>query len=479
MMVHVYKNGTIQSISNSANPTTATYFDVPLNSEGNWTVYAQAYDKAGNSVKIKIAAHVDRTAPPVPSNLVAYVYNKVRTGGTTPSSTLYGFGTWTNRYVRVQTVSGQNRDNLTNAVTLSGFWQFYYDARNNANKSVGTSPYNVNSSGLGIYDFKGAANAVDGKNKIRFKGCDKANNCSEWAPYSDVWIDITVPVCTVRKSITSGGESSYGWLGIGETARVTATCNDPTSTLASGCTESSFYHDYNYQINTTTAGAKGNGKAGSFKDAAGNSVDCTAAERIQIDYIKPSCTVRGGSTTWTNKSRTVTGTCSDTGGSGCVRNISHTYDYDINTSTGGAAGNSKGGSVTDKADNVTACVADQTVKVDRTNPYITANREPGVYEILHPAHIDVTLTCHDDLSGLSTRFDKSYSVSFMSPVRPFSVAECFADNAGNEACYSKGSYSAKTYGRHPDCGVELYYSCRTSGCGVESYNSCRTSSCGV
>ena len=38
--------------------------------------------------------------------------------------------------------------------------------------------------------------------------------------------------------------------GIGETARVTATCNDPTSTLASGCTVSSFYHDYNYQINT-------------------------------------------------------------------------------------------------------------------------------------------------------------------------------------------------------------------------------------
>ena len=38
-----------------------------------------AYDKAGNKIEINIAANLDRTPPPVPNNLIAYVYNKVRT----------------------------------------------------------------------------------------------------------------------------------------------------------------------------------------------------------------------------------------------------------------------------------------------------------------------------------------------------------------------------------------------------------------
>ena len=438
-----------------------------------------AYDKAGNKIEIKIAANLDRTPPPIPSNLEAFQYNKVRDEGTSVSSTSYKFGTWINRYVQVKTVSGQNRDNESKGVTLSGFWQFYYDARNNANTRVGTSDYATNSSGQGVYNFKGAASAVDGKNKIRFMGCDKAGNCSEWGIYKDVWIDITVPKCAVAKSITKGAESDQLWLGIGETARVTATCTDPTTTLASGCTVGSFYHDYNYQINTHTAGADGNGKGGSFTDHAGNSVTCTASERIQIDYANPTCSVSGGSSSWTNNQRVVKGTCSDTGGSGCRGSISHTYNYDINTSAGGAAGNGNGGYVYDRADNVVSCAANQVVKVDRTMPYVTVSPSPGVYNIDKPGRLKVTITCHDALSGLSSKFDVNYSVDYMSPITPFYIGKCCADNAGNETCYTRGEYSAKTHGRHPDCGVELYYSCRTSGCGVESYKSCRTSACGV
>ena len=437
-----------------------------------------AYDKAGNEIQIKIAANLDRTPPPVPSNLIAYLYNKERTAGTSVSKSSYSFGNWTNRYVRVQTAGGQSRDDLTNGVNLSGFWQFYYDARNNAGTRVGTEDYSTNSLGIGMYDFKGTASQVDGKNKIRYMGCDKAGNCSDWGAYKDVWIDITIPVCDVNRTL-SGSESGYGWLGAGETATVTAYCSDPTTTQASGCTVAQFSHLYNSNINTTTAGAAGNNNGGSFTDAAGNSVTCAANQRVQIDYNYPTCKVSGGSSTWTNKSRTVTGTCSDTGGSGCVGNISHTYNYDIQTSTGGAAGNSSGGSVTDKADNVTACAANQTVKVDRTMPYVTVNKAPGVYNIDKPGQLHVTITCHDALSGLSGKFDTSYSVSYMSPIEPFYIGKCCADNAGNETCYTRGEYSAKTYGRHPDCGVELYYSCRTSGCGVESYKSCRTSACGV
>ena len=436
-----------------------------------------AYDKAGNKIEIKIAANLDRTPPPIPSKLKAYLYNKVRTEGTTVSKNAYSFSTWSNKYVRVQTESNQNRDDLTEGVTLSGFWQFYYDARNNAGARVGISDYSINSLGNGVYDFKGTANEVDGKNKIRFMGCDKAGNCSDWAPYKEVWIDITVPKCTVTKSITSGAESDYGWLGIDETARVTADCSDPTTTLASGCSTSTFYYDYKSQINTKTAGARGNNNAGSFTDNAGNTVNCVADKRIQIDYSAPKCSVSGGSSAWTNGSRTVTGTCSDTGGSGCVKNISHTYSSDINTTTAGAAGNNSGGSVKDKADNVTACAANQTVKVDRTMPYVTVDVSPGTYE--SNDDIDVTATCHDDLSGLSGTFVKSFTGTMFAPTKGMYIAKCCEDNAGNKMCYDKGPYKIKIYGRHDSCGIQSYKTCRTEGCGVESYKTCSTAACGV
>ncbi|MBQ8535228.1 MAG: type II secretion system protein [Bacilli bacterium] len=432
------------------------------------------YDKAGNKVEVKIAAHLDRTAPPVPENLVANVYNKVRDAGTAPSSSPYGFKMWTNRYVRVKTAAGQNVDNLSSNTNLSGFWQFYYDARNHAGNSVGTPDYHTNSSGVGVYDFKGTAAQVDGKNKIRFMGCDKAGNCSAYGTYKEVWIDITIPVCDVVRTL-NGSESSYGWLGIGESATVTAFCSEPTTAVASGCITDEFSTRYANTINTTTAGAGGNNVGGSFTDYAGNTIQCPANQRVQIDHVAPVCTVSGGSSKWTNTSRTVTGKCSDSGGSGCRGNISHTYNYDIETYSGGAAGNNNGGSIGDKADNYVDCAANQTVKVDRTNPYVTVNYSPGEYN----GKITVTATCHDSLSGLSGRFDKTYTATTPEPIRSWNIGKCCEDNAGNSMCDSKGSYGIKTYGRHSDCGVESYKTCRTSGCGVGAYNYCSHKNCGT
>lgn len=52
----------------------------------------------------------------------------------------------------------------------------------------------------------------------------------------------------------------------------------------------SFYLKYyNYEINTSTAGANGNNNAGSFTDAADNSINCVADKRIQIDNYNPKC----------------------------------------------------------------------------------------------------------------------------------------------------------------------------------------------
>ena len=438
-----------------------------------------AYDKAGNKIEIKIAANLDRTAPPVPNNLNAYIYNKVRTGGTSPSSTSYSFGTWTNRYVRVETALGQNKDNLSEGVTLSGFWQFYYDARNNLGSSVGTSPYNTYSSNIGYYDFKGTASAVDGKNKIRFKGCDKAGNCSDYGTDRQVWIDITVPTCSVSRSL-NGSESSYGWLGIGESATVTATCYDPTSTLASGCTQGSFSHTYNYQINTTTAGAAGNNKGGSFSDRAGNTVTCAANQTVRTDYKNPTCSVTGGNDAWTNQSRTVKATCSDTGGSNCVTlTMSHTYTTNTNTTKGGAKGVGKGGTFYDKAGNKVDCLANQTVKVDVVNPYNVYDLPPGTYH--SNEDLSVTLRCADDFSGVSNTYSyqKPWTVNLPAPSQHSNISLCCKDMAGNTVCPQNGAWIVKIYGRDESCGPEEYKKCRTSGCGVGAYKSCRTSGCGV
>ena len=436
------------------------------------------YDKSGNSTKVKIAANLDRTPPPVPNSLVAYVYNKVRTGGTSVSSTGYTFSTWTNKYVQVQTAGGQNHDKLSHNTSLSGFWQFRYYAQNNAGNRVGSGDFSTYTSGIGVYDFKGTAAQVDGKNQIKFMGCDKAGNCSEWGTQKQVWIDITVPSCTVTRHL-SGSESSYGWLGIGEAATVRATCNDPTSTLASGCTVGSFEHLYNYQINTTTAGADGNGKAGSFTDYAGNSVDCTATQRVQIDYTAPKCSVSGGDPAWTNKSRTVKATCSDTGGSGCVKTtMSHTYSTNTNSTQGGAVGLGQGGTFYDKADNNVNCPANQTVKVDVVNPYNVWDNPPGTYD--SNTGITVTVRCQDDFSGVSDTYSyrEPWVVNVPSPTKNMKIGMCCKDMAGNTVCPSHGPWNVRYYSRDEDCGAEEYNSCATSGCGVKAYNTCANKACG-
>ena len=437
-----------------------------------------AYDKSGNKIEIEIEANLDRTPPPVPNSLVAYVFNKERTAGTSVTNTAYNFATWTNRYVRVQTAAGQDRDNLSNNVTLSGFWQFYYEARNHNGGRVGTKDYNTNSGGIGMYDFVGTAEQVDGKNKIRFMGCDKAGNCSEWGTFREEWIDITIPECKVYRTL-HGSESLYKWLGRDESATVTADCSDSSTTLASGCTLATFSHLYNYQINTHTAGAKGNNKGGSFTDYAGNSIDCVADQRIQIDYQNPTCSTTGGSTTWTNGNRTVTGTCSDTGGSGCVKNISYTYTSNIATNSAGPAGDGNPGKVYDKADNSVECSATRPVYIDKTPPHVTYSPNPSNNQY-ESGGITAKATCVDTGgSGLSSRFDVSYSAHLPSPNSGRSgIGKCCEDVAGNLMC-DTATYRIYHECAHKVCGVKHYYSCRTSGCGVELYKKCANKACGT
>ena len=172
---------------------------------------------------------------------------------------------------------------------------------------------------------------------------DKAGNSTTCPANQTVKIDKTKPTCT-----SSGGSSS--WRNTNLT--ITGTCSDKGGSGCAGNTTKTF--DSN--TNTTTA------SPGTVKDNAGNSVSCPANQTVRIDKTKPTCTSSGGSTSWTNGTITIKGTCSDKGGSGCVGNVSKTFNYEINTTTASP------GTVKDKAGNSASCPANQTVRIDKTAP---------------------------------------------------------------------------------------------------------------
>ena len=94
---------------------------------------------------------------------------------------------------------------------------------------------------------------------------------------------------------------------------------------------------------------------------------------IRIDKTKPTCVSSGGSTSWTNSSRTLVGTCSDSR-SGCKGNASWYIYWEGNWS------NLSPGTVSDNAGNSTVCPANQTVRIDKTAPNVSYSLGGGTYQ---------------------------------------------------------------------------------------------------
>ena len=117
----------------------------------------------------------------------------------------------------------------------------------------------------------------------------------------------------------------------------------------------------------------------------------------RIDKIPPTCTTSGGNKTWTSGSRTITGTCSDTGGSGCKGNISYKYTAADNTNwvidNAGPAGAEKGGTVYDNAGNSATCQANQSIRLDRKKPTCTSSG--GKSDWVVGGSVTITGTCSD------------------------------------------------------------------------------------
>ncbi|MBS7020823.1 MAG: type II secretion system protein [Firmicutes bacterium] len=175
---------------------------------------------------------------------------------------------------------------------------------------------------------------------------DNAGN-SAVCPSTTVRIDKTKPTCS-----TSGGSTT--WTNGNRT--LTGTCAD---TGGSGC-----------RGNVTrafTSNTNGSYSPGTVYDNAGNSVSCPSTT-VRIDKTAPTCSTTGGSTSWTNGNRTLTGACTDTGGSGCRGNVTRSFTSNTN-------GSYSPGTVYDNAGNSVSCSA-TTVRIDKTPPGTVSYKDP-------------------------------------------------------------------------------------------------------
>ena len=237
---------------------------------------------------------------------------------------------------------------------------------------------------------------------------DNIGNKTECSQLVNTFVDKTAPVC-----VSSGGSDT--WTNASRT--LTGTCSDQDS----GCV-SNVSKDYTTQTEVY------NQSAGTVYDKAGNSTVCPANQTVKIDKTAPSCSSSGGSSSWTNDSRTLVGTCSDSGGSLCVGNASWYINWE------GEWSNLSPGKVKDNAGNETQCPANQTVKVDKTAPTYNISVSGTSYNGGYQNSYTISVTCSDNRSGIAsgnvyeTKSSKGWN----------NTAGTCRDNAGNTTSYSRG-----------------------------------------
>ncbi len=237
---------------------------------------------------------------------------------------------------------------------------------------------------------------------------DNIGNKTECSQLVNTFVDKTPPTCA-----SSGGSDT--WTNGSRT--LTGTCSDPDS----GCV-SNVSKDYTTQTEVY------NQSPGTVYDKAGNSTVCPADQTVKIDKTPPTCVSSGGSDSWTNTSRTLVGTCSDTGGSGCAGNASWTVSYETNVT------NQSPGKVKDNAGNEIQCPANQTIRVDKTAPTYDISVSGTAYNGGYQNSYTIKVTCKDSASGIA-----SGSVTETKSSKGWNnTAGTCKDNAGNTASYSRG-----------------------------------------
>lgn len=308
----------------------------------------------------------------------------------------YTSGTWVdkNGMVRIRTVCNDNDHGNSKVKVSNCVENFSYDYSTEINTRT----------------------AKVGGDNISKTIRDYAGNTTVCSKDYEVKIDTHEPTCTLSSTV-DGKDYNKKW--INQNVIVRAICDDPHGRIKSKCNSSvnnSVFYEYNSNINTTTAGAKGDGKVGRIYDIAGNYADCAADEIVKIDKDKPECSVKAITKNnnkeyngdWTNQTVTVTATCSDKGGSDCTKTFLE-KDYSSDTSgQAGVVGVNKGGSFTDGAGNSVNCKT-VGVYVDKTKP--TCKLSGGDSSWTNGSRTIVGTCTDKGGSGCAGNISKSYSAS--------------------------------------------------------------------
>lgn len=295
----------------------------------NIIVTGSVEDKVGNKGTCEIKVNVDLVNPTIPTSSILYADNRQNRGS---------INQYTNRPL------WWGNFNATDTMSKVDHYEY-------SDGCTGVSNGNLNSS----YVYTGL---VDKKYCIR--SVDRSGRTSNWSNPNYIKVDQvapSVPTSNVRYNNASGtikNDTNYTnqnlWWG------------DFSST-----DRGSGINHYEYSDGCTGI-SNGISLGGNYRDTmnkrycvrsvdnAGNYSNWSKPTYIKIDKIVPTCK-SSGNDVWTNQdSVTITGICSDEGGSGCRSNASKV----VSTS-------SSPGTVYDNAGNSSVCPV-QTVKIDKIAP---------------------------------------------------------------------------------------------------------------
>lgn len=249
---------------------------------------------------------------------------------------------WTNQNVTL-TVNGAKDKGDNNVEPGSGLADAAYSFDGGATWQASASKtYKSNTSGIVI--------------KVR----DKLGNIYTHSSIAITKIDKTAPTCS-----WSGDTNVAPNAWTNQNRSISVSCNDLGG---SNCNVNTLNKSWLFNTGTTRT----TDLSYEIKDNAGNVTICSKTANVFVDKTPPSCINSGGSASWTNKDITLTGNCSDTGGSGCKDNVIRTISSDTNSTT------ESPGTVYDNVGNAKKCSSDQIVRIDKTLPTVSYNLGGGM-----------------------------------------------------------------------------------------------------
>ncbi len=249
---------------------------------------------------------------------------------------------WTNQNVTL-TVNGAKDKGDNNVEPGSGLADAAYSFDGGATWQASASKtYKSNTSGIVI--------------KVR----DKLGNIYTHSSIAITKIDKTKPECVWSGDINV---ASNAWTN--QNRSISVSCNDLGG---SNCNVNTLNKSWLFNTGTTRT----TDLSYEIKDNAGNVTICSKTANVFVDKTPPTCINSGGSASWTNKDITLTGNCSDEGGSGCKGNVIRTISSDTNSTT------ESPGTVYDNVGNAKKCSSDQIVRIDKTLPTVSYNLGGGM-----------------------------------------------------------------------------------------------------